>query len=65
MNNNENILLNTDKGESYTNEIGPLFYETSAKEDRDGFVNYINLYCQIHFRKEDYWKKLGDLCSGY
>ena len=42
-NNNEDILVNTDDGENYADEIGALFYETSAKDDRAGFANYINL----------------------
>ena len=38
----ENIEINKKEGKKYADDIGAFFIETSAKEDPDGFNNFVN-----------------------
>ena len=59
----ENIKVLTEKGEKLAKDIGAIFYETSAKEDADGFQKFVKQLIEEFLDKNEITKGFGDKIS--
>ena len=50
----ENEKVKKEEGEKYAQKIGALFQQTSAKEDPEGFKNFVNQLLKEYFLKNNY-----------
>ena len=59
----ENIKVLTEKGEKCAKDIGAIFYETSAKDDAEGFQKFVKQLIEEFLNKFEISKSFGDKIS--